>query len=215
MNTDQTQVVFQSGAKVTWNEKGANQVPAVGLEEKRSFTLVVEVGEDGSLLPFQAIWAGKSPKSLPSSTLPSYDEAAELSFRFEFSGGSNYWATEAAMQAYIRFLLVPHLAQHSDELKLKFPCVCIWQIDVWSVQSSLSFRTWLGKTSAGLIADYVPPGCTGLFQPCDVGAQRPLEQAITRSQIAISTAVTVVQNRAPQCLAKAFQALNRPHIVKG
>lgn len=33
-----------------------------------------------------------------------------------------------------------------------------------------------------IILDYVPGGCTGLFQPCDVRMQRVLKQAITCAQ---------------------------------
>ncbi|KZT31339.1 hypothetical protein SISSUDRAFT_955896, partial [Sistotremastrum suecicum HHB10207 ss-3] len=59
VNTDQTQVIYAMGPKLTWNESGVKQVDVLGTEEKRAFTLVVGVSASGEALPFQAVFAGK------------------------------------------------------------------------------------------------------------------------------------------------------------
>lgn len=72
---------------MTWSQTGAKQVGMVGMDEKRAFTLVVGVVADGSLLPFQAVFVGKTKASIPSATdSPNYDEAIDAGFKFECSG---------------------------------------------------------------------------------------------------------------------------------
>jgi hypothetical protein len=66
INFDQTQVIYVPGNRMTWSQTGAKQVGMVGMDEKRVFTLVVGVAADGSLLPFQAVFVGKTKASVPS-----------------------------------------------------------------------------------------------------------------------------------------------------
>ncbi|KAI0812465.1 hypothetical protein BC629DRAFT_1274243, partial [Irpex lacteus] len=58
VNTDQTQVVYSTDGKSTYNRIGEKQVQVEGKEEKRAFTLVVGVSMSGEALPFQAIYHG-------------------------------------------------------------------------------------------------------------------------------------------------------------
>ncbi|KIO18300.1 hypothetical protein M407DRAFT_84106, partial [Tulasnella calospora MUT 4182] len=59
INADQTQVVYYSGTQKTYAPRGSKQVAVVGQEEKRAFTLMVAVSQDGSVLPFQAVYQGR------------------------------------------------------------------------------------------------------------------------------------------------------------
>jgi hypothetical protein len=234
INSDQTQVVLQQGAKVTWNERGAKQVTTHGLEEKRAFTLMVGVSAAGNLLPFQSIWGGKTSASLPSTSTDGYRQALGLGFRFEVSGiPGNYWATEGTMQSYVQNILVPHLHERMASLGLPSNHPSIWQIDVWSVHSSESFRRWMSSTYPWIILDYVPGGCTGLFQPCDVAIQRPLKQSIGRalsaaviqevsekiaqgvdpSNIRIDTSLPTLRDRSTDALVQAFKTVNSKSLI--
>lgn len=65
VNADQTQVVYSHGSQYTWNQCGARQVQVVGTEEKHAYTILVGVSNNGSVLPFQAIYQGKTSNSLP------------------------------------------------------------------------------------------------------------------------------------------------------
>ncbi|QRV92686.1 hypothetical protein RhiJN_20704 [Ceratobasidium sp. AG-Ba] len=66
INADQTGVSYLGTGSRTWEVKGSPQVSAVGQGEKRQFTLMVAVTAAGKLLPFQAIFKGKTAESLPS-----------------------------------------------------------------------------------------------------------------------------------------------------
>ncbi|KAG8768876.1 hypothetical protein FRC12_005310 [Ceratobasidium sp. 428] len=82
VNTDQTQVVYSKGSHSSWAETGARQVSVVGTDEKRAFTLMVGVSPSGQALPLQAIYAGKTARSLPEKDAPYMDTACDRSFRF-------------------------------------------------------------------------------------------------------------------------------------
>ena len=90
VNTDQTLVTYDAGASETYAPKGSKQVEVVWKDKKQGFTLVVGVLMNGDVLPFQAVYAGSTPCSLPSPASPDYHKATNTSgFHFE-SGGSNH-----------------------------------------------------------------------------------------------------------------------------
>ncbi|KAF9520600.1 hypothetical protein BS47DRAFT_1370406 [Hydnum rufescens UP504] len=150
-------VIYQQGSSLTYVEIGSTQVPMIGAKEKRAFTLNVGVSASGALLPFQAIYAGKSTKSLPNETHDGYKEAQQLGFCFEFSQTDTYWSTLDTMKRYVVSILAPYFTSQKAALKLDPDHECIWQIDVSPVHTS---------EHPYIIIDYIPGGCTGIFQPC-------------------------------------------------
>src|SRR6266705_1068373 len=182
VNSDQTQVIYQQNSTSTYEQKGSHQVSTVRHDEKRAFTLNVAISASGTLLPFQAIFRGKTPASLPSMSTPSYDEAMQLGFIFEFSGNDTYWANITTMKSFVLCILVPYFNAKREQLSLDPLQECIWQLDVWPVNASLEFRVWMYENYPWIILDYIPGGCTGLWQPCDVGIQHPLKHAVKQAQ---------------------------------
>ena len=179
VNTNQTLVIYTGGASETHAPKGSKQVEVVGKDEKRGFTVVVGISMGGHVLPFQAIYAGYTPCSLPTPDAPDYSKATEvLNFHFQ-SGCSNHWSTLSTMQSYVQHILVSYFEQHRQD----HDQICIWQIDCWSVHQSEEFCHWLYETYPWIRVHYVPANCTGLFQPCDVGIQRVLKLAIRHSAL--------------------------------
>jgi hypothetical protein len=77
---DQTQVVYQMGGGLTFDTMGISQVSVLGIDEKHAFTLVVAVSGAGDLLPFQAIFQGKTKLSTPSSKACGCNEANQRGF---------------------------------------------------------------------------------------------------------------------------------------
>ena len=86
VNSDQTQVVYAPGDKMTWAGTGSKQVQLLGGDEKRAFTALVSVASNGTLLPMQAIYGGKSRRSTPSPRAPNYDDLVKAGFLLEESG---------------------------------------------------------------------------------------------------------------------------------
>ena len=234
VNSDQTLVYYSAGALETYHTIGSKQVEVVGKDERRGFTLMVGISLGGEVLPFQAIFAGKTAASLPSSKAPGYSKATEeLKFHFESSKGGNHWSTIETMKSYVNNILAPYFESHRKRLSLPNQ-ICIWQIDCWSVHRSLEFRSWMYTAYPWIRIHFVPANCTGLFQPCDVGIQRVLKLAIRRSalkdivdhtttqlssgvapnQITFEKRLPVVRNHSVQWLINGYEAINNPEIVK-
>jgi len=234
VNSDQTLIYYTAGAEETYAVTGSKQVEVVGKDEQRGFTLMVGVSMSGAVLPFQAIYSGKSPASLPTSAAPSYSKATEdLKFRFEYSKSDNHWSTIETMKSYVTNILAPYFEFHRKNLNLPNQ-ICIWQIDCWSVHRSLEFRSWMAAEYPWIWIHFVPANCTGLFQPCDVGIQRVLKLAVRRSalssivdhtmyqlnkgispgQIPFEKRLPVVRNRSVEWLVNAYEAINNQELVQ-
>jgi hypothetical protein len=112
-----------------WNlcPTGSKQVEVVGKDEKRTFTLMVGISMSGEVLPFQAVYAGKTKASLPTSSAPNYTkETEELKIHIESSGNNTYWSTMRTTKNYVINILVSYFELY---LKLDLPNqLCIWQI---------------------------------------------------------------------------------------
>ena len=63
INSDQTQVLFSPGDKISWAETGSKQVPVLGCEEKCAFTVLISVASNGTVLPMQVVYTGKTHRS--------------------------------------------------------------------------------------------------------------------------------------------------------
>jgi DDE superfamily endonuclease len=233
VNMDQTQVVYQMGGGLTFELMGAAQVPVLGLEEKRAFTLVVAVSGLGEVLPFQAIFQGKTSQSTPSTKAPGREEATRLGFLFEYSGTDTYWSNQATMRAWVTHILVPYWRQKMVEVGIPVQ-ECLLQLDAWKVHRSKEFTDWIHTEYPWITLEFVPGGCTGLFQPCDVGIQRPLKLAIKHCQqddmvkatlaqlqsgvsadeIKFDVSIGVLRDRTVKWLVSAFHQVNKPDVVR-
>lgn len=232
VNTDQSQGAFAQGSSFTWAKTGSKQVSIIGAEEKRAHTIVVSVSNSGVLLPFQAIYEGKSHLSLPRKSAPNYALATEAGIRFEYSGNSTYWSTQKTMRSLVDDIIAPYFSEQKQKLGLPEEQKSIWQIDVWSVHRSREFRNWMKTNHPNIILHFIPGGCTGVFQPCDVGIQRIMKHSLKRSchhdlveeilgqvdtgkqQVTIDKTVGVLRDRTVTWLWNAYGTLNHEHIVR-
>lgn len=234
VNADQTQVVYNPGDQKTWNTAGERQVHIVGTEDKRAFTLLVGASNSGDLLPFQAIYAGKSPRSLPDATSPGFSEAQQHGFLFDYSETSTYWSNFKTMCRWVTKILAPYFISQRTQYNLPANQRCILQIDCWTVHRSAVFRNWMTENYPWIILLYVPGGCTGLFQPCDVGLQRILKLAISKAahadvvvetvnalqsgvppeQVLNDRSLPTLRNRSVRWALQGFYSINKQEVVQ-
>ncbi|KAJ6532346.1 hypothetical protein B0H19DRAFT_868148, partial [Mycena capillaripes] len=160
VNLDQTQIVYAPGTGLTWSERGTKQVSVVGVEEKRAFTLVVIIANDGTLLPFQVIYDGFTPRSLPQKGVRGYAELCAIGTQFMYSGTETYWANQVTMRALMTDIVVPYFQRKKQQLGLPPTQRSVLQFDLWSVHKSQEFRDWLAEKYPWIILDYIPGGVT-------------------------------------------------------
>jgi hypothetical protein len=78
-NADQTGVTLvPSGNDRTYDAKGGKDVSVIGSEEKWAFTVCLCSAADGTILPFQSIWKGKTTSSLPKTR----DQFRDMQFHY-------------------------------------------------------------------------------------------------------------------------------------
>ena len=242
VNSDQTGYTFCQPGTSTYDPIGTNQVAIVGKEDKRAFTIMVGVSMSGKALPFQIMYAGKTIASLPqindlaptSKFKDANAEAKAFRFRFEPSGvAGNHWSNLETMKSYVKNVLVVYFDEKRALINRKNQ-VCVWTIDCWSVHRSREFRDWMQGSYPWILIRYIPGGCTGLFQPCDVGIQRVLKHTMKKTALShivketvahmndnkdpatiiLTKTVKVLRNRSVEWLVNGFKAINRPEIIR-
>ncbi|KAG9090561.1 hypothetical protein FS749_000462, partial [Ceratobasidium sp. UAMH 11750] len=234
VNTDQTQVVYSHGCEYTWTHQGEKQVPVVGKDEKRAYTLVIGVANSGHTLPFQAIYPGMTRASLPQESAPGYTEARNLGMKFEPSLTKTYWATQATMRSYVTQILVPYFQSQIEAHGLPQDQRCVFQIDAWSVHRSAEFRDWMSTTYPWIALQYIPGGCTGYFQACDVALQRVVKAAIRQQALSDlvnetteaieggadtetfknTNILKTLRDRSVLWMIQGYKAINKPELVR-
>lgn len=235
LNCDQTGVVYAPGTGVTYAERGSKQVSVVGKEEKRAFTTLITVSDDGNLLPFQGIYIGSTHRSQPDKTSRGYQELAELGCKFVSSGTDNHWANQQTTRAFITDIVAPYLKKTKERLHLPQSQKSILDMDLWAVHRSKEFGDWMEEHYPDIIINFVPGGCTPKFQPCDVGINRPFKHAIRRSfhqdmvseylrkigdakksgvQVNFDRKLKSLRNQSVGWMWDAWQEINDPDLVK-
>jgi hypothetical protein len=234
VNADQTQVVYNMGNNVTWAPTGEHQVSVVGVEEKRALTLLQGISMSGEVLPFQAIYVGKSYRSIPEDTAPSFGTAESLGFLFEYSKTKTYWSTLATMKSFVSRILVPYFRTQIEQETLPPTQRCVFQIDSWSVHRSKDFLTWMSSTYPWILLHFVPGGCTGVFQACDTATQRVVKLAMRRaahedivnetsialaagcapSDVVNDQTIGTLRNRSVRWLVEGYNAIKDPKLIK-
>lgn len=232
VNSDQTQAVYAPGDKMTWAETGSKQVPVIGTEEKRAITILVSVVSDGTVLPMQAIYSGKTDRSRPSKNAPKFNDLVDAGFLLQESGTATYWSNIQTMKDFVNKILAPYFNKKKAELNLPPSQKSLWTIDVWSVHRSKEFRGWMKTTHPTIILDFVPGGCTSVAQPCDVGIQRPFKLSLKRSYheditadvvdqlkagsevVSIDTRLAVIRDRSTRWIWNAYQSIKNTDLVK-
>lgn len=104
-------MVYAPGDKMMWSETGSKNVELTGGEEKQAFMLLVSVANNGTVLPFQAVYHGKTERSVPHHSSPSYENAVAAGFRFEFTGTKTYWSNQKTMRDFVTHILAPYFAE--------------------------------------------------------------------------------------------------------
>lgn len=137
------------------------------------------------------------------------------------------------MKTWVSQILVPYWSKKMIELNSPNQ-ECFLQIDAWKVHRSKEFRGWMQTEYPWIVIEFIPGGCTGLWQPCDIGIQRPFKLALKRcqqedlvqatlsqlkagvnaSEIKIDTTIGTLRDAAVNWLVTAYHHVNKPDIVR-
>ena len=169
LNWDHTGLNYVPSSSWTLEEKGAQKVPIVAIDDKRQLTAVFACSLAGDFLPPQIIYAGKTPACLPKVPFPS---------DWHITYTPNHWANEATMKDYVRSIFFPYLTAARKELELPsdYPALAIF--DHFKGQITESFLDFMEANN--VIVVEVPPNCTDRLQPLDLSINKPVKDFLKR-----------------------------------
>lgn len=135
-------------------KEGSKRVEIAGAEDKRQITAVFADTMAGDFLPPQIIYAGKTPRCLPSVTFPS---------GWHVTYTENHWANEKPTEEYIKLILLPYVQRKRADLSLdsKHPALVIF--DRFKGQCTENILKLLDESNIRLAI--VPANCTDRLQP--------------------------------------------------
>jgi hypothetical protein len=146
---------------------------------------------------------------------------------------STYWSTNNTMHQFVDDILAPYFESAKEKLGLPSTQAAIWKIDCWSVHKSKDFLSWMKRNHKNIIIVVIPGGCTGIWQPLDVGVQRVLKLSMTRSahrdiveeasaqiakkvpadQIKLDTRVGTLRDRSVGWVVQAIHDIDNPELI--
>ena len=159
------------GAKRTWEKKGSKDIRVVGMEDKRQVMCCVSSASDGTLLPFQVIFTGKTDRCLPK-----FENKRDcLNHGFHFNMTENHWSNLKTCKEFVKCILIPYFEDIVGKMSLPKSQKMIWLIDCWCVHKSEAFLSWMKKEYPWICVLFILANCTSKLQPVDVILQRPLK----------------------------------------
>jgi hypothetical protein len=168
INWDQTGVQMVPGGDWTMDERGSQQVPITGLDDKRQITLVLAIAKDGTLLTPQLIYAGKTERCLPKCDFP---DLWDVTFT------ESHWSNEESMLRYVDKIIIPYVNSVRDGLPLvKSSQQAVAIFDVYRAHQSPSVLKKLKDN--GITPLFVPACCTDRLQPLDVAVNYDYKEAL-------------------------------------
>jgi hypothetical protein len=138
VNTDETGIhLVPTGGTRTWEEKNSKYVKVHGVDDKRHNTVAASSAANGQILPFQVIFQGLTPRTLPPMNEGCHSCEA-VGWNLTYS--SNHWSTLQTCKEFVDKILSSYRIAQIEKLNLPTNQEMIWLIDCWSVHISKEFR---------------------------------------------------------------------------
>ena len=155
INSDQTPSKYVTAGRTTMAAKNASTVPLAGSNDKRAITLTLSVVLDGTILPFQCIYGGKTTRSIPNVNFPD---------GFSLSANIKHYSNTDEVLKHLNEVVVPYVEKQRSELNLpEQKALLIW--DVFRAQLTSPVKACLKDNK--IVSRYVPKNMTDLYQPLD------------------------------------------------
>jgi len=156
-NFDQTGCKLVPYSDWTMASRGDKQVEVKGLDDKREITVLLTISADGSLLPPQVIYQGKTNRCHADVTFPD---------NWNVTHSDSHWSTAETMMEYAEKILIPYCDKKKEQLKVKQSQKSLAIFDVFAAHRVEEFLDKLKDNN--ILVIFVPAGCTGDLQPLDV-----------------------------------------------
>lgn len=105
INYDQTGNYLLPNNSQTFEQRGAKQVSVIAKDEKHAYTLGIATAANGTILPLEQVWAGKTKTSLPNEKADGYQTANQLGFLFSSAASekkTSHFSTQKTMREWVQ-----------------------------------------------------------------------------------------------------------------
>lgn len=211
INMDQTPVYMSMHPPVSLNLQGQKTVHGRRTADKGSrFTACLAVSANGDKLKPFLIFKGKVGGRIETREFPQNPHGDVVHLCVQESA----WQDERNMLQWIDAVFVPYVQQRAQGI---VPVLLV--LDHFSVHWTADVRARL--ETLGITTHKIPPGCTGLVQPIDVGIGKPFKERVKalwwewmKDQGAnAATFVSASREQAIEWIADAWELVT-PEIVK-
>ena len=164
INWDHTGIHYVPVSNWTMAKEGSKRIEIFGSDDKRQITAVFAATMSDFLFP-QIIYAGKTPRCLPSVKFPD---------GWHVTYTENHWANEHTTVDYINQILLPYVKRKRIELTLdaNYPALVIF--DRFKAQCTAKVLKMLEDNN--IYIAIVPANCTDRLQPLDVSVNKPIKE---------------------------------------
>jgi len=169
INWDQTGCQLIPGGNWTMEKQGSQQVPITGIDDKRQITLLLASTKNGSLLPPQLIYQGKTDRILP--------KGVKFPDSWDVTSTDSHWSNEDTMIHFVDNIILPYIESVVNDLPLSQKnqkAVAIF--DVYKAHQGEKLLDHLKKND--IIPLFVPAACTDKLQPLDLSINREYKEQL-------------------------------------
>ncbi len=160
INLDQTGIKLVPTGDWTMAAQGSRRVEVVGLGDKRQITATFAASLDGTFLPMQILYQGKTGRSHPKYAFPD---------GFDIFHTPNHWANEETCLRFFEKIISPYIQGIREAMKAPSQKALVL-MDNFSGQTTTAV---LEKAEEqGIILVMVPAGTTDRLQPLDVSTNK-------------------------------------------
>lgn len=158
INLDQTGLKLVPTGDWTMAAEGSRRVEVAGLGDKRQITATFAASLDGTFLPMQILYQGKTNHSYPKYAFPD---------GFDIYHTPNHWANEETCLRFFDNIIFPFVRKTREAPSQKALVI----MDNFSGQTTPSVMEKMEEE--GIIVVMVPPGTTDRLQPLDISVNKP------------------------------------------
>lgn len=146
----------------TMEQRGANRVQMIGVNDKRQITAIFCGTLTGDFLPVQLVYKGKTTRCHPHFEFPS---------GWHITHSPNHWSTEQTMLQYIEYIILPYVRQVRERLQLDDDQPAVAIIDNFKGQITEAVTSLLVTNNIHVCL--IPANTTDLLQPMDIAVNKP------------------------------------------
>ena len=169
LNFDQTPLPYVCSANHTLDIRGSKSVPIVGKGKKKQITGTFTVSMEGTFLPMQLIYAGKTQRCLP--------KHVEFPKEFDVTFTPNHWSNEEKAIGLLDNIIFPYLKTTKEALGLPDDQKALLIFDVFRGQTTEKVTNHMLENDC--VTLYVPNNLTDKFQMLDLNINGHAKQFLT------------------------------------